>query len=585
MKKTKIICTLGPSTDSDEVLRGMIEAGMNVARFNFSHGTHESHKATLERLKRIREEMGVHVGALLDTKGPEVRLKTFKEPLVTLQEGSLFTLSPHDIEGDEKGCSITHKSLAADVIVGTRILLDDGLIELHVHEIKGEDVVCEVKNTGVIKSNKGVNVPGVNLSMPYLNKKDIDDIVFGIENDFDFIAASFVSKAQDILDVRRILDSRKCGSIRIIAKIENSEGVDNINEIVNVSHGIMIARGDMGVEIELSRLPSIQKKLIHYCYNMGKPAITATQMLESMMVNPRPTRAEVNDVANAIYDGTSAVMLSGETAAGKYPVETVRTMASIAVQTENEINYGQRMYRRRGSDMYHLGIADALCHSTCMTASEIAADAIMTMSRSGETARLLSKYRPEQPIYACVVDAHIARHLSLSWGVYPLVMPLMSTTDEALKKSEKLLRKAGYVKSGDMLVIAAGLPVGESGTTNMITVHLVGDSLINGSGIGKGSAVGYTCVCRTEEELFEKFKPGCILVVPATTNNMLDYIRDCAAVITEETGANSHAAIVGLTLGKPVIVGAIAATRILSDNLHVSVEASHGVVHLLEKKE
>jgi pyruvate kinase len=345
----------------------------------------------------------------------------------------------------------------------------------------------------------------------------------------------------------------------------------------------MVARGDLGVEIDLSLLPAIQKKLIHICYNMGKPVITATQMLESMIHNPRPTRAEVSDVANAVYDNTSSVMLSGETAMGKYPVETVKTMTSIIIESENAIDYGRNMYRRRGSDIHHLGIADAVCQSACSTAIEVNADAIMTISKSGNTARLLSKCRPAQAIYACVVDEHIARHLSISWGVYPLVMPLMRATDEALKKSEKLCREAGYVKSGDMLVIVAGLPVGESGTTNMITVHLVGDSLINGSGIGNGSVTGFTCVCHSEDEVFEKFKPGCILVVNATSNKILNHIRDAAAIITEEAGASSHAAIVGLTLDKPVIVGAVAATRILSDHLFVSVDAGHGVVHLLEK--
>ncbi|MDR0196736.1 MAG: pyruvate kinase [Oscillospiraceae bacterium] len=581
MKKTKIICTLGPSTETEETLRGMIEAGMNVARFNFSHGTHESHGAMLSMLKKVREEMGVYIGALLDTKGPEVRLKTFKEP-VTLKEGGTFTLTPFDREGDETGCTITHKTLASDVPVGTKILLDDGLVELRVSKINGDDVVCDVKNTGVIKSNKSVNIPGVRLSMPYLSKKDEDDVIFGINAGFDFIAASFVSRAQDILDIRRVLDKHKCHSLRIIAKLENADGVNNINEILAVSDGIMVARGDMGVEIDYALLPSIQKKLIHHCLEMGKPAITATQMLESMIVNPRPTRAEVSDVANAIYDGTSAVMLSGETAAGKYPIEAVRTMARIAEDTENDINYPRRFYRYH-SERSHLGVADAVCHSACATAIDVEADAILTVTKSGETARLLSKYRPNQPIYACVIDEHIARHLFLSWGVYPLIMPVMQSTDEVLKKSEELCFKAGYIKNGDIIVITAGLPVGASGTTNMIKVHLVGESLVNGAGIGKSSGSGLTCVCRTEQDVEKKFKPGCVLVIPSTSNKILEYIKLSSAIITEEPGANSHAAIVGLTLDKPVIVGAIAATKSLTDGLHVSVDAERGVVHLIDK--
>jgi len=581
MKKTKIVCTVGPSTKDDNVLRGMLEAGMNVARFNFSHGTHESHKIALDQLKRIREEMGLYVGTILDTKGPDVRLKTFKEPQVTLTEGSRFTLYAGKYDGDENGCSISHKYLAKDVEVGTRILLDDGSIELSVVEIKGADVVCEVKNSGIIKPNKGVNVPGIRLSIPYMSKTDRKDIEFGIKNGFDFIAASFVSSAQDILDVRRILDIHKCTKIRIIAKIENAEGVENIEEILSVCDGIMIARGDMGVEIDIAQLPAIQKKLIHMCYNSGRPVITATQMLESMIHSPRPTRAEVSDVANAVYDGTSAVMLSGETAAGNYPVEAVRTMAAIIDDAEKDINYAVKMSRRR-SDRKHISISDTVCHAACSTSTEIGADAIMTVSKTGETARKLSKYRPSHPIYACVMDDYIARHLCLSWGVYPLLMSLMPTTEELMKESEKLCRDAGYIKNGDMIVIVAGLPI-ESGVTNMITVHLVGNSLLNGEGVCGGIASGVTCVCRTDEDVIEKFQPGQILVVPSTTNNILNYIKQAEAVITEEEGMRSHAAIVGLTLDKPVIIGAAGAVKTLRDGMRVTVDAGHGVVHLLEK--
>jgi pyruvate kinase len=582
MKKTKIVCTVGPSTKDDNVLRRMIDAGMNVARFNFSHGTHESHKVAFEQLKRIRDEKGVFVGALLDTKGPDVRLKTFKEPETMLKEGTLFTLYSKEVEGNEKGCSITHAGLAGDVDVGTRILFDDGNIELVVVEIKGKDVVCKVKNSAIIKSNKGVNIPGVRLSLPYMSKKDKEDIVFAIKNEFDFIAASFVSRAQDILDVRRVLDKHKCTDIRVIAKIENAEGVENISEILSVCDGIMIARGDMGVEIDIAKLPSIQKKLISMCYNSGRPVITATQMLESMMTHPRPTRAEVSDVANAVYDGTSAVMLSGETAAGKYPVEAVRTMTDIINDTENDINYAMKMSRRR-SDRMHMSIADAVCHAACTTSVEIDADAIMTVSKSGGTARMLSKYRPSHPIYACVLDEHIARHLSISWGVYPLLMPLLPTTDEVLKVSEDLCHKAGYLKSGDTIVIVAGLPAVESGTTNMVTVHVVGESLVDGDGVCGGTASGIVCVCRNDEDVFEKFQPGQVLVVQSTSNNILGYVKQAAAIISEEKGMSSHAAIVGLTLNKPVIIGATGATKKLKDGMRVSVDAEHSLVHLLEK--
>ena len=583
MKKTKIVCTVGPSTQDDDVLRKMIDAGMNVARFNFSHGTHESHQVAIDQLKRIREEKGVFVGALLDTKGPDVRLKTFKQTETLLEAGNLFTLYAKDVEGDENGCSVTYAGLADDVEIGTRILFDDGNIETVVTEINGANVVCEIKNTAVIKSNKGVNIPGVRLSMPYMNKKDKDDIVFGIKNQFDFIAASFVSRAQDILEIRRILDKHKCTNIRIIAKIENAEGVDNIAEILAVSDGIMIARGDMGVEIEMAKLPAIQKKLINMCYSSGRPVITATQMLESMIVNPRPTRAEVSDVANAVYDGTSAVMLSGETAAGNYPVEAVRTMTAIISDTENDINYANKMSRRRSDRAGNLTIADAVCHAACSTSIEIDADAIMTVSKSGDTARMLSKYRPSHPIYACVLDEHVARHLSLSWGVYPLLMPLLPTTDEVLKMSERLCYEAGYIKNGDMLVVVAGLPAIESGTTNMVTVHIVGESLVDGDGVCGGEIVGTVCVCRTDDDVFEKFHPGQILCITATSNNILSYIKQATAIVAEEPGMSSHAAIVGLTLNKPVIIGATGATKKLTDGMRVSVDAEHGVVHLIEE--
>jgi pyruvate kinase len=587
MKKTKIVCTVGPSTKDDVTLRGMIEAGMNVARFNFSHGTHESHKETLTQLRRVGEDMGVHVAALLDTKGPDVRLKTFAEnpdlegrQEVKVEEGQLFTLYTNDVTGNENGCSINYKGLAKDVSIGTRILLDDGLIELVVVKFQGADIVCKVKNTAIIKSNKGVNIPGTRLSLPYMSKKDREDIEFGIKNKFDFIAASFVGTAQDVLDIRRILDINKCNTIRIIAKIENAEGVENIKDILEVSDGIMIARGDMGVEIEISQLPAIQKKLIRMCYNSGRPVITATQMLESMIHNPRPTRAEVSDVANAVYDGTSAVMLSGETAAGKHPVEAVRTMAAIIGDAERNINYADGTQRRRGDNSY-ISVSDAVCHAACSTCAEVGAKAILTVSKTGKTARLLSKYRPVHRICACVTDEYVARHLSLSWGVFPVLIDFLPTTEELLAKSEQLCREAGYIKSGDLIVSVAGLPI--SGTTNMITVSLVGESLARGNGICGGRVEGEVCVCHTDEDVIEKFRKGQILVIPTTSNAILPQIKQSLAVVTEEEGACSHAAIVGLTLNKTVVVGAVGATKNLKDGMVVSVDATQGVVHLLEK--
>lgn len=577
MRRTKIVCTLGPSTDKSGILREMLLSGMNVARFNFSHGTHDDHKRRLQELIALRDELDMPVAALLDTKGPEIRLKKFKGGKTQLKANSKFILTARDIEGDETICSITYKNLVNDLSVGSTVLLADGLIALLVKEIIDEDIVCEVQNNGSISDNKGVNVPGVKLSLPYLSGKDKDDIMFGIENGFDFIAASFTRSAQDILEIRRLLDSRKCDNIRIIAKIENSEGVDNIDEIIAVSDGIMIARGDMGVEIDFTEIPIIQKQIIQHCYKSGRPAITATQMLESMMENPRPTRAEITDVANAIYDGTSAIMLSGETAAGKYPVEAVKTMAAIALRTESDINYDKRL--RTASNEAHLSVAAAVAHAACTTAMDIQANAIVTVTKSGETARLLCKYRPVTPIIACVLTEQTRRHLSLSWGITPIVMNYANDTDELIEKSIDAALEKSLLVSGDLVVITAGVPVGVSGTTNMIKAHLVGNSLLSGVGVGKANAVGNVCVCRTEEDLKEKFKPQCVLVVQSTSNDMLEYLRDASAIISEEPGLNSHAAIVGLTLGKPVIVGAIGATRTLHDGMHVSVNSERGLVH------
>ena len=578
MRKTKIVCTLGPSTDNEEVLRAMIESGMDVARFNFSHGTHEEHKRRFETLDRLRRELGKPVATLLDTKGPEIRLRQFKEGRVTLTAGQEFTLTARDVEGDETICAITYKNLPQDVKVGGTILLDDGLIGLTILDVGETDILCRVNNGGLIKNNKGVNVPGVSLSLPYISARDKEDILFGIDLGFDFLAASFTRTAADIQDIRRLLDSRQ-SQMRIIAKIENREGVDNIDAILSAADAIMIARGDMGVEIDFTEIPVIQKDIIYHSFSSGKPVITATQMLESMMEHPRPTRAEITDVANAIYDGTSAIMLSGETAAGKYPVEAVRTMAAIAQRTESDHNYLSRM--RKAPNDHHLSIAAATAHAACTTASDLKADMVITVSKSGETARLLSRCRPEQPIIACVMEEQVQRHLALSWGVIPLLMPYARNTDELIDFSVQAAQEAGLVQDGDLAVLTAGVPVGISGTTNMIKVHLVGDSLLTGVGVGKLVSKGPLCVCRNLEEVQAKFHPGDVLVVPFTNNDMLEYMRQASAVITEDPGLNSHAAIVGLTLAKAVIVGAAGATRVLKDDVRVSVDCARGVVRRL----
>ena len=584
MRKTKIICTLGPSTDKDGVLRELIANGMNVARFNFSHGSHEEHKGRLDLLKSLREELGKPVAALLDTKGPEIRLKDFKNGTEMLEAGQTFTLTTRDVEGTKEICSITYKDLPQDVAPGGAIMLDDGLIKLQIQTVNDTDIVCTVLNNGKIKNKKGVNVPGVHLSMPYMSQRDKDDIIFGIEQGFDFIAASFVRTAQDVYEIRNLLNEYD-SNIRIIAKIENREGVNNIDSILAAADAVMVARGDLGVEIDFTELPGIQKTIIDRSFSFGKPIVTATQMLDSMMVNPRPTRAEISDVANAIYDGTSAIMLSGETAAGAYPVEALKTMSAIAERTEQEGHYlrGRLMEPNTGK----ISVSDATAHAACLTAKDVNAAAIVTVSESGTTARLLSKYRPQQPIIACVMKEQVQRQLSLSWGITSLMMPLAHSTDELIEMSTALAKENGFLHDGELAVVTAGVPVGISGTTNMIKIHMVGNCLATGVGVGPenaevSNATGKACVCRTLDEVRAKFKPGMVLVVPSTSNEMLNYVRDAAALVVEEPGLNSHAAIAGKALLKPTVVGAVGATSHIRDGLMIAVDCAHGSVQSLQ---
>ena len=582
MRKTKIICTLGPSTDKEGVLRDLIANGMNVARFNFSHGSHEEHLGRLEKLKALREELGKPVAALLDTKGPEIRLKDFKNGVENLVAGQTFTLTTRDVEGTNEICSITYKDLPMDVEPGGTIMLDDGLIKLQIQTVNDTDIVCTVLNNGKIKNKKGVNVPGVHLSMPYMSQRDKDDIIFGIQQGYDFIAASFVRTAQDVYDIRNLLNQYD-SNIRIIAKIENREGVNNIDSILAAADAVMVARGDLGVEIDFTELPGIQKTIIDRSFSFGKPIVTATQMLDSMMVNPRPTRAEISDVANAIYDGTSAIMLSGETAAGAYPVEALKTMSAIAERTEQEGFHlrGRTMDFNPGK----ISVSDATAHAACLTARDVNAAAIVTVSESGTTARLLSKYRPQQPIIACVMREQVQRQLSLSWGITPLMMSLAHSTDELIEMSTALAKENGYLHNGELAVVTAGVPVGVSGTTNMIKIHMVGNCLATGVGVGPENndvASGKACVCRTMDEVRAKFKPGMVLVVPSTSNEMLSFVRDAAALVVEEPGLNSHAAIAGKALLKPTVVGAAGATSHIRDGLMVAVDCAHGSVQRLQ---
>lgn len=471
MRKTKIVCTLGPSTDNEDVLRQMILAGMNVARCNFSHGTYEEHKKRMAMVKRLREELEKPVAILLDTKGPEVRVKSFKDNKVTLEEGQLFTLTADETEGTKDIVSVTYNRLYEDLETGMRVLIDDGLIEMKVEQIDRKNIVCRVINGGTVSNHKGVNVPDVDLSMPYISEKDREDILFGISQDVDFIAASFVQKKDDIIQLKKLLEKNGGSDIKIISKIENKQGVTNIDDIITVSDGIMVARGDMGVEIPYEEVPVIQKKIIKKVYRTGKQVITATQMLESMIKNPRPTRAETTDVANAVYDGTSAIMLSGETAAGAYPVEAVKTMVRIAERTEQDVDYRKRFYQYgREADT---DITNAICHATCTTALDLNAKAIVTVTKSGQSARMLSKYRPESDIISCATTEKVCRQLSLTWGVTPLVIREEKEVFNLFDKAIQAAVEMKLLEAGDLTVITSGIPIGVSGTTNMMKVQIV----------------------------------------------------------------------------------------------------------------
>ena len=472
MRKTKIICTLGPSTDDENVLKQLIDNGMNVARFNFSHQTHEQHLQRLEVLRRLRDEANQPIAALLDTKGPEVRVKTFKDGKIELVPGQEFVLTTEDVEGTNERVSITFEGLPKDVSKGCTILVDDGLIQLEVLSTTDTDITCKVINGGPLSNSKGINVPGVDLSMPYISEQDEKDIIFGIENDFDFIAASFVRTAGDILQIRRILEENNCYSINIIAKIENMQGVEHIDEIIQVSDGIMVARGDMGVEIPNEDVPVIQKLIIKKVYEAGKQVITATQMLDSMMHHPRPTRAETTDVANAIYDGTSAIMLSGETAAGEYPVEALKTMVRIAERTEEDIDYRKRFFMRDRKS--NPDVTDAISHATCTTALDLNAKAIVTVTKSGKTARMISKYRPSCEIIGCTTYPNVCRQLNMSWGVIPLLIEEEQETFDLFENAVHSAQVSGLVNNNELVIITAGVPLGISGTTNMLKVQVVG---------------------------------------------------------------------------------------------------------------
>lgn len=577
MRKTKIICTLGPAVDDENILKKLMQKGMDVARLNFSHGTHEEHKRRIDRFKKVRASLGLPIPLLLDTKGPEIRTGRFENGEVVLKEGDEFTLVNEDIIGNNTRASVSYKGLYKDVKKGGRILINDGLVELEVVRIDGKDIHCTVLNGGVIGNNKGINVPNAEIHLPSLTEQDIADIRFGIENDLDFVAASFVRKASDVIEIKKVIEKYGGHGIKVIAKIENREGMKNFDEILKVADGIMVARGDLGVEIPVEEVPTVQKQLIEKCFRSGKPVITATQMLDSMIRNPRPTRAEASDIANAIYDGTSVIMLSGETAAGKYPVESLEMMSKIAEKAESSIDY----WNRFSSMQYDMStsVTNAISHATCTTAQDLQAAAIITFTQSGHTARMISRFRPACPIIATTTTERVWRQLSLSWGVISYLVKRVSTTDEMFDNGVEKALASGFVSNGDLVVITAGVPVGVSGTTNILKVHIVGKVLVQGTGIGEGAVTGELCVARTVEEANQRFQDGNILVVPFTNNDMLPVIKRASALIVEQGGIGSHAATVGLALEIPVIVGAENATSILKCGSVVTIDPARGLVY------
>ena len=590
-RKTKISCTLGPAVDNEDVMRALIQEGMNVARFNFSHGPHDEQMGRLKMLRKLRTELGKPVAALLDTKGPEIRLGQFEKGKTELKTGRGFTLTTDDITGTDDRVSITYKNLWNDVKPGDHILIDDGLVGLEVIEIRPVanpvnkainpmDIVCRVLNDGVISDRKGVNVPNVDLTMPFISEKDYGDICFAVDNDYDFIAASFVRTAEDVMEIRKILAAKGGEDIKIISKIENMQGVRNIDEIIRVSDGIMVARGDMGVEIPLEDVPVMQKMIIKKVCDAGKIVITATQMLDSMMKHPRPTRAEATDVANAIYDGTSAIMLSGETAAGMYPIEAVKTMVRIATRTEQDINYLQRFRQRRA--MCNPDVTSAISHATCTMAGDLSAAAIVTVTKSGRTARMISKYRPNCTIVGECLTEKVCRQLNLEWGVEPVLIAEEKNADMLFEKAVDVAEATGFVSKGDIVVLTGGVPLGVSGTTNLIKVQVAGHILLNGKGANGKRISGNLCVCHEAGDI-ESFKDGDIIVAADTTNEMMSQMRRASGLIVENEDANCHAVIAGLSLDIPVLIAAKDAVQVLKSGAYVELDCENGIVSTMSE--
>lgn len=578
MRKTKIVCTIGPSSENENTFKELVLNGLNVARLNFSHGTHEEHKVKIDVIKKVRETLGTSTAIMLDTKGPEIRTRDFENGVAELTKGQEFVLTTRNILGNNKIASVTYEDFARDIKEGNIILIDDGLISLEVIEVINDtDLKCIVKNGGTIKNKKGINVPNVHINLPALTQRDIDDIKFGIEQGVDYIAASFIRKADDVIAIRRILEDENADEIMIISKIENRQGVENIDEIIEVTDGIMVARGDLGVEIPAEEVPLVQKMLIKKCNDAGKPVITATQMLDSMMRNPRPTRAEVSDVATAIFEGTDAIMLSGETASGSYPVEAVQTMARIAEMIEGSLDFEDILKTKTVS--LTNSITDSISFATCRTCMDLKASAIISATSSGYTAAAVSKYRPVAPIIAATESEQVMRKLSIYWGVYPIKISKMNSTDEIIDKSVDRALELGYIENGDLIVITAGVPVGISGSTNLLKVHIVSELLYKKVGAGKETVIARARIAKNVAELRDKFEDGDILVMAATDKDVIDYMSRASAIIVEEGGLTSHAFIAALNLGKEVVVGAENCTKEIKDGEILTVNGKQGVVY------
>ncbi|MGI6688448.1 MAG: pyruvate kinase [Christensenellales bacterium] len=579
--RTKIVCTIGPASEDRETLGKMIDEGMDVCRLNFSHGTHEGHKRRIDTIKELRRQKGVPIAILLDTRGPEIRTGNFEEKDIRLEVGQGFTITMDDIIGNKERCTVTYKRLIKDISIGDRILIDDGLIELLVKELTEKDIICEVINSGFINNRKGVNVPGVRTNLPAVTAKDEGDIIFGIENDIDYIAASFVRKASDIIEIKKILENNGGKKIKIIAKIENQEGIDNILEILDVSDGIMIARGDLGVEVPTERMPMLQKELINVCNRISKPVIVATQMLDSMIRNPRPTRAEVTDVANAILDGTDAIMLSGETAAGKYPVQAVETMNRIAYATESTIDFDGNFHSKKHNK--ELTITNAISHATCITASDLKAKAIVTATAGGYTARMVSSYRPKSPIIASTSNDRTYTQMNLLWGVIPIKGPEVTDTEELLRSAVDEAILQGHINEGDLVVITAGVPVGKAGNTNLIRVHIAMKIIVQGIGVGNSKFSGKAQIVDTTASP-QMFQEGNVLVASTANKDMMGMVEKASAIVIESGEITSDAVAVGLHLGIPVIVAAKDATKLIKGGEIVTVDAEFGRVYSGEIK-